>query len=162
MSKHVHRPTVTAGAAFNAGLLGALVGGVAEAAGSAAQVRAGTITRQQAVTNVAREAGTTGLATGGAVAVAGSLGLTGFASLAGIILVATGAKYALDSLLRPVKTSCCPAAVSPAAEEQPVCEAVDAAEKKTPARPRRQSSAKGAKKKATSADNAGTHAAGTE
>lgn len=103
MSDHSSFRTPAGGVAvLGSVVFGAVVGGAVAAAQSIPKVRAGQMDRRAAAMTVAREAGTTGAATGAAVAVVGALGLGGFLSLAGVVAVATGTKYLLDAALRPM------------------------------------------------------------
>lgn len=86
---------VTAGAV----LFGAVVGGVAAAAGNARKVKNGEMTASQAALCSLREAGTTGIASGAGVAAMAALRVGGVLGLAGIAAVAAGTKYVLDSVI---------------------------------------------------------------
>jgi len=101
MTKHTVKTPVAGAATLGATLFGAVVGGAAAAAGAVSKVKSGEMDKREAAIEVAREAGTTGVATGTAVAVVGALGLGGLLSFAGMVVVATGTKYALDSVLKP-------------------------------------------------------------
>ncbi len=81
------------------GAVGAIVGGSAAAAQNIARVKHKEVTREQAVKNSLKEAGTTGLATAVATAAVGAVGLTGALSLVGMVAVAIGAKYVVDRAL---------------------------------------------------------------
>lgn len=95
------KPVAPAGAIAGTALFGAIVGGTAAAAKGIRQVKEGESTKEQVAAAVAREAGTTAMAAGAATAVVGTLGLGFFLSTLGVVAVATGTKYALDSLFRP-------------------------------------------------------------
>lgn len=100
MTKHtIMNKRMLGAATAGAVLLGAVAGSVDAAARDIRKVRKGEMSRKEAALDVAREAGTTGLATGAAVAVVGALGLGGVLSVLGVAAVATGAKYLLDSAL---------------------------------------------------------------
>ena len=98
------------GTAAGAAVFGAMVGGTAAAAKSIRKVNNGEATREEAVMDVAREAGSTAVAAGAATAVTSGLGLGPVLSLLGIAVAATGVKYALDSVLQ--KKTPMPAPVS--------------------------------------------------
>lgn len=85
----------TAGAVF----FGAVVGGIAAAAGNARKVKSGEMTGRQAALDALREAGTTGLSAGAGVAAMCRLGVGGFAGLVGVTVVAAGTKYLLDTVV---------------------------------------------------------------
>jgi hypothetical protein len=102
MTKHSAIKTPVGGAAIlGSTAFGAVIGGAVAAAGVIPKVRSGDMDKREAAVSVAREAGTTGAATGAAVAVVGALGLGGLLSFVGIVAVATGTKYLLDSALIP-------------------------------------------------------------
>lgn len=106
-------------------LFGAVVGGVAAAAASARKVKEGTMNAREAAFSSLREAGTTGLASGAGVAAMSALRVGGATGLVGIAVVATGAKYLLDSVLDQVLNkgkACCAASsecAAPAAKAKP-------------------------------------------
>lgn len=87
------RATVAMGAA------GALVGGAVAAAKNYDKVQKKEITREEAVKDVIRETGTTGLATATATALVGAMGFTGLLSLAGMVLVTAGTKHLTDRII---------------------------------------------------------------
>lgn len=111
----------TAGAVF----FGAVVGGIAAAAGNARKVKSGEMTGRQAALDALREAGTTGLSAGAGVAAMCRLGVGGFAGLVGITVVAAGTKYLLDTVVADALSKGCMAcAKAPAGEvAEPVVEA---------------------------------------
>jgi len=121
MSKPSNVKTPTVGSAVSgAAVCGMVAGGTAAAARSIRQVREGSMTRQQAVGRVLREAGSTGLASGVAVGVVGGLGLGGLLSLMGVAVVATGTKYALDSVINgPQQAQAVAGTDAAPAEEKP-------------------------------------------
>lgn len=84
------RPALAMGAA------GALIGGSISAAKNIASVKRQEMTPEEAVRDVFRETGTTGLATAVATAVVGAVGLTGILSLAGLVSITIGTKYLAD------------------------------------------------------------------
>ncbi|NDV18414.1 hypothetical protein GO013_03145 [Pseudodesulfovibrio sp. JC047] len=86
-------------AAFGAALVGAIIGGTSAAAHGIRQVKNGTATTEDVARTVAREAGTTAVAAGTAGAVVGTFSLSPLVSSLGIVAVATGVKYAMDSLI---------------------------------------------------------------
>lgn len=94
------RPTLAMGA------VGAIVGGTAAAARNISRVNKNEITRNEAVTDSLKEAGTTGAATATATAVVSAIGLTGTISLVGLVAVAIGAKYAADKVLSGASAAC--------------------------------------------------------
>ncbi len=89
------------GVTMGTALFGAIVGGTAAAAKGIRQVKDGSATKEEVAVNVAREAGTTAVAAGAAAAVVGALGFGPILSTLGIAAVATGTKYAMDSLVAP-------------------------------------------------------------
>lgn len=122
----------TAGAVF----FGAVVGGIAAAAGNARKVKSGEMTSRQAALDALREAGTTGLSAGAGVAAMCRLGVGGFAGLVGITVVAAGTKYLLDTVVAGVLAKGCAACVNVSAEapvEAPA-KAAPRAAAKTPAK----------------------------
>ncbi|MGE4292146.1 MAG: hypothetical protein AB7E32_08045 [Desulfovibrio sp.] len=120
MSDHSSFRTPAGGVAvLGSAVFGAVVGGAVAAAESIPKVRSGQMDRRAAAMMVAREAGTTGAATGAAVAVVGALGLGGILSLVGIVAVATGSKYLLDAAFRPAPAVPAP---SPLQEAEPAAE----------------------------------------
>lgn len=138
MSKHI--ATVAAPRAATAmGAVGALVGGVVAAANNYDKVSKHEMTREEAVKNTLREAGTTGLATAAATVVVGAVGGTGLLALAGMVFVAAGTKRAVDRLIdqRPSSAKAPALAVAtaePAAEPlaQSVADAADSTEEASP------------------------------
>lgn len=137
----------TAGAVF----FGAVVGGIASAAGNARKVKSGEMTGRQAALDALREAGTTGLSAGAGVAAMCRLGMGGFAGLLGITVVAAGTKYLLDTVVADALTRGCAAcAKAPGAEAaEPVTEPMAAAEAKPASKTVTKAAAKApAKKKA--------------
>lgn len=103
----------TAGAVF----FGAVVGGIAAAAGNARKVKSGEMTGRQAALDALREAGTTGLSAGAGVAAMCRLGVGGFAGLVGITVVAAGTKYLLDTVVADALAKGCAACAKAGAEE---------------------------------------------
>ena len=81
------------------GAVGAVIGGTMAAARDYGKVRKEEMTREEAVRDVLKESGTTGLATATATAVVSVLGLTGLLSLTGIVVVAAGTKHLADKAL---------------------------------------------------------------
>lgn len=100
------KPSPIGAAVFSAAITGAVIGGTAAAARSIRKVKKGLMTKEDAAKTVAREAGTTSLATSTAAAVVTGLGLGGIVSLVGMALVATGTKYVLDQKFAPEPVSC--------------------------------------------------------
>lgn len=94
------KPTLAMGA------VGAIVGGTAAAARNISRVHNNEITRNEAVTDSIKEAGTTGVATATASAVVRSIGLTGTLSLVGLVALTIGAKYAADKVVSCASASC--------------------------------------------------------
>lgn len=140
MSRHyLRKPGMAGGAAVGATVFGAVLGGAAVAAGTYPKVRSGEMARCDAVREVAREAGTTGVSAGAGVAVAGALGLGGVLSFVGIVAVATGTKYALDSALKHARPK---EAAAVEEQEKP-------AETAVPEKPKSKAGAKAATKGAT-------------
>jgi hypothetical protein len=103
------------GTAMGAALFGAVIGGTAAAAKGLREVKAGRATGQEVGADVAREAGSTAVAAGAATAVVGALSLGPFLSTLGIAALATGTKYAMDSLLQGNKSA--PALAGPGQAE---------------------------------------------
>ncbi|GEM_PF-963353 len=101
MTKQSNTKGVLTGTALGTALFGAIVGGTAAAAKGIRQVKNNEATKEEVAVNIAKEAGTTAVAAGAAGAVVGTLGLGPFLSTLGIVAVATGAKYALDSMFAP-------------------------------------------------------------
>lgn len=99
-----------AGTVLGTALFGAIVGGTAAAAKGIRQVKSGETTKEEAAVNVAREAGTTAVAAGTAGAVVGALRLGPVLSTLGIVAVATGTKFAMDSLMEKALPAHAPAA----------------------------------------------------
>ncbi len=93
-------PHVTAPRATLAmGAVGVVVGGAIAAAKNYDKVKKSEMTREDAVKDVLKESGTTGLATATATAVVGVLNLPGLISLAGIVVVTAGTKRLADRML---------------------------------------------------------------
>jgi len=103
MTKQSNTKGVLTGTALGTALFGAIVGGTAAAAKGIRQVKNNEATKEEVAVNIAKEAGTTAVAAGAAGAVVGTLGLGPFLSTLGIVAVATGAKYALDSMFAPAQ-----------------------------------------------------------
>lgn len=134
MTKKYPTPTKSSsalGTAVGAAFFGAIVGGTAAAAKGIRKVKAGEAEREEVVIDVAREAGSTAVAAGAATAFAGALGLGPILSTLGIVAVATGTKYAMDSLLTPQAPATAPVMVSAgkAAAATPVATPKKAAKK---------------------------------
>ncbi len=89
------------------GAAGAIVGGAVAAARNIDRVKQGRLTREEAVKDVIKESGTTGISTAMATAVVSAVGLTGILSLVGFVSVAVGAKYLADRATsgKPVEKS---------------------------------------------------------
>ena len=83
------------------GAVGAVVGGSVAAARNIGKVHHDEMTRQEAVVDTIKEAGTTGVSTAAGAAVVSAAGLTGALSLVGMIGVAVGVKYLADKALAP-------------------------------------------------------------
>lgn len=81
------------------GAAGAIVGGSIAAARNISRVEKQEMTREEAVRDVLKESGTTGLSTAMATAVVSATGLTGILSLVGLVSVAVGAKYLADKAM---------------------------------------------------------------
>jgi len=81
------------------GAAGAIVGATVSAARNIGKVQKEQISREEAVKDIIREAGTTGLSTATGTAVVSALGLGGLFSLAGLIGVTVGTKYLVDKTL---------------------------------------------------------------
>jgi len=139
--------TISVANVTGAAVFGALVGGTAAAAKGIRQVKTGRATKEEAALDVAREAGSTAVAAGAATAVVGALGLGSFLSILGIAAVATGTKYAMDSLLPPAKPAPAKAPAAPAKKAAPKTAAKKSATKKTAAK--RKTTKKSTAKKAT-------------
>ena len=90
---------VPGGAVMGAFVFGAIVGGTGAAARGIREAREGRKTNRDVALDVTREAGATAVAAGAATAVVGALGMGPVLSTLGIVAVATGTKYAMDSLL---------------------------------------------------------------
>ncbi|NDV24866.1 magnetosome protein MamC [Desulfovibrio sp. JC022] len=89
----------TLGTAF----LGAIIGGTGAAAKAIREVSNEQKSKEEAVIDVAKEAGATAVAAGISAAAVGALKLGPVLSTVGIIAVATGTKYAMDSVLKPAE-----------------------------------------------------------
>ncbi|NDV28539.1 magnetosome protein MamC [Desulfovibrio sp. JC010] len=89
----------TLGTAF----LGAIIGGTGAAAKAIREVSNEQKSKEEAVIDVAKEAGATAVAAGVSAAAVGALKLGPVLSTVGIIAVATGTKYAMDSVLKPAE-----------------------------------------------------------
>jgi len=114
MTKKYPSPTKASsvvGTALGAAVFGAIVGGTGAAAKGIREVKAGDATGEEVALDVAREAGSTAIAAGTATAVVGALGFGPFLSVLGIAAVATGTKYAMDSLLAPKQQAAAPVMV---------------------------------------------------
>jgi hypothetical protein len=85
------------------GGLGAIIGGTGAAAKNIRRVKNKEIEREDAVRDTLRESAGTGLATAAGTAVIGVAGVTGLLSLAGMLAVATGAKYLWDTATNPAQ-----------------------------------------------------------
>jgi DNA-binding phage protein len=81
------------------GAAGAILGGSIAAARNISRVEKQEMTREEAVRDVLKESGTTGLSTAMATAVVSATGLTGILSLVGLVSVAVGAKYLADKAM---------------------------------------------------------------
>jgi len=81
------------------GAAGAIIGGTAAAARNIDRVRQGQMTREDAVRDVIKETGTTGISTAMATAAVSAVGVTGIFSLLGFVSVAVGAKYLADKAM---------------------------------------------------------------
>ncbi len=129
---------------MGAAAFGAIVGGTAAAAKGIRQVKAGEKTKEEVAENVAREAGATAVAVGTSAMVVGALGFGPFLATLGTVMVATGTKYAMDSVLKPAKTDLVPVMIptGKAAAATPTAASKKTAAKKAPAK-------KAAAKKAT-------------
>lgn len=135
-------------------VFGALVGGTAAAAKGLRAVKNGETSREEALRNIARETGTTALAAGTAVAIMGRTGLGPVLTTAGMAVVATGTKYAMDSLLLP-------ASVVAAPEHAPLTYPDESADSEPAAKPKAVKS-KPAKTKKTTSKSAKTKSAETK
>lgn len=122
------------GSALGAAVFGAIVGGTAAAARGIRDVKSGKVTAESAALDTAREAGSTAIAAGAAAAVVCALPIGPFLSTLGIVAVATGTKYAMDSLLNPGKPAPAPARVAPAkaSAATPVAASAKATKKAAP------------------------------
>ncbi|MDK2954597.1 MAG: hypothetical protein PWQ57_93 [Desulfovibrionales bacterium] len=100
----VRQTSIAPRASLAMGAAGAIVGGAVAAARDIDKVKKGDMTREEAVKDVLKESGTTGLATAAATAVVSSLGLTGVLSLAGLVAVAVGTKRLADKALAKCET----------------------------------------------------------
>ncbi len=81
------------------GAAGAIIGGTAAAARNINRVKQGQMTREEAVKDVIKETGTTGISTAMAMAAVSAVGVTGIFSLLGFVSVAVGAKYLADKAM---------------------------------------------------------------
>lgn len=81
-----------------AGTVGAVVGGTVAVARDIRRVKDGSMTKSEAVGDVAKESLGTGLSAAAGVAVAGTLGMGGALGLLGIVGVASGTKYLWDKV----------------------------------------------------------------
>lgn len=100
------------------GAAGAIVGGAVAAARNIGKVQQGEITREQAVRDVLKESGSTGISTAVATAAISAVGMTGLVSLLGFMTVAVGTKYLADKAMAgPVKGPAAEPAALPAASE---------------------------------------------
>ena len=82
--------------------VGAIIGGTAAAAKNMRRVGNSQITREEAVIDTIKESAGAGLATAAATAAVTAAGATGFFSLLGIVVVATGTKYLWDSATKTI------------------------------------------------------------
>lgn len=153
MTKKTSSSGTPGASTLGAVVFGALVGGTAAAAKGLRAVKNGESSREEALRNIARETGTTALAAGTAVAIMGRTGLGPVLTTAGMAVVATGTKYAMDSLLLS-------ASVSAAPEHAPLTYPDDSADSE-PAKPKAVKS-KTAKPKKTASKSAKTKSAETK
>ena len=89
------------GTVLGTAVFGAIVGGTAAAAKGIRQIRNDEAGKEEIMINVAKEAGSTAVAAGTAGAIVGALRIGPVLSAMGIVAIATGTKYALDSVLEP-------------------------------------------------------------
>lgn len=152
MTKKYPTPTKASsvfGTVVGAAVFGAIVGGTGAAAKGIRQVKEGEATKEEVAMDVAREAGSVAVAAGTATAVVGVLGFGPFLSTLGIAAVATGTKYAMDTLLKPKTPETAPVMVATgkAAAAKPV--AAKKPEAKKEAAPKKSTAKKTTAKKAT-------------
>lgn len=148
MTKHTQLNAATVPTTLTSALLGAVVGGAAAAVTGVRRVQKGEATKQELATDVAREAGTTAVATGTAAAVVRMLGFGPFMGTLGFAAIAVGAKYAMDACMAS-RTCPCAAAES---EAKPVPDAAKNAE--TPEAPRKPAATKSSRGTAKTAAKA--------
>ncbi len=111
----VQKPSLAA-TALGGLIAGVITGATVAAASNARKVKNGCITKQEAAQDIAREAGTMGIAASVGVSATAILGASGLLSVASTALLTAGTKYALDSLLLP--DSCDLSAIKEKAEAQ--------------------------------------------
>ncbi len=99
------------------GAAGALVGGAVSAARNIGKVQKEEVSREDAIRDIIREAGTTGLSTATGTAVVSALGLGGIFSLVGLVGVAVGTKYLTDKVLDKRAARLAPVRVKSESEE---------------------------------------------
>lgn len=97
-SKHLNGPASPAGYILKNVLLGAAVGGAITAFKNAGKVNNGEMSKDEALKDSLREAGTLGASTGTAAAVVRPLPLGPVSSALGYVAVASGTKYMLNQI----------------------------------------------------------------
>lgn len=114
-----HQKVVTAPRATLAmGVVGAVIGGFVASARNYDKVKYGEMSKDEAVKDVIRESGTTGVSTAAGTAVMSALGTSGLISLAGMVFVAAGTKRVLDNVIDS-STACAAKAPIEVAANQP-------------------------------------------
>ena len=91
-------------ATLSTALLGAIVGGTGAAAKGIRQVANDQTTKEEVAIDVAKEAGATAISAGTAGAVVSVLRLGPILSALSIIAIATGTKYAMNTVLQPAES----------------------------------------------------------
>ncbi len=98
-SKHLNGPASPGGYILKNVLLGAAVGGAITAFKNAGKVNNGEMSKDEALKDSLREAGTFGASTGTAAAVVTPLPLGPVSSALGYVAVASGTKYMLNQVI---------------------------------------------------------------
>ncbi len=101
-NKNPFTPTLAA-TALGGLIAGAVTGATVAAAANARKVKDGDITKKDAVSKIAREAGTMGVASSMGLTATALLGITGVFSVASVAFLTASSKYAIESLIDTAK-----------------------------------------------------------
>ncbi|WP_051295090.1 magnetosome protein MamC [Maridesulfovibrio bastinii] len=94
--KKINSSTASGSYVLKNALLGAVIGGAVSAFQNAGKVKKGDMTKDEAIKDCIKEAGTMGVSTGTASAVVNPLPLGPIGSALGFVAVASGTKYMLN------------------------------------------------------------------